>query len=149
MADTKIYSIESLEPEWFGLLTQAREAQAKAYAPYSRFLVGSAVEDEAGKVHSGCNVENASYSAAICAERTAVVKMVSSGVRRLKRVVVVASASEPCFPCGVCLQVLNEFGGPEVQVVAVDGEASRFRRLALCELLPHSFGPERLIGETR
>jgi cytidine deaminase len=137
--------IAELAPEWQPLVAAARAAMAKAYAPYSKFFVGSCLEDDNGRLWSGCNVENASYSAAICAERTAVVKMVSEGVTRLRRVVVITSSDEPCFPCGVCRQVLREFGST-AEVLAVNRQATAFRRSTLGELFPASFGPEQLDG---
>lgn len=139
----KATPISKLSAEWLPLVDKALEAQQHAYAPYSKFLVGSAIQDEHGVVHGGCNVENASYSGAICAERTAVVKMVSTGARRVTRVVVVTSSSEPCYPCGFCLQVLREFG-PDAEVVAIDRGATVFQKTTMKVLLPHSFGPEQL-----
>jgi cytidine deaminase len=138
--------IEALGAEWRDVIAEARAIQDRAYAPYSRFFVGSALRDERGRIHTGCNVENASYSAAICAERTAVVKMVSLGGRKIERVAVVTSSPEPCFPCGVCLQVLAEFADQSMEVVALDSQAQRFRSARLSELIPQIFGPERLLG---
>src|SRR4051812_47173789 len=119
--------ISQLEPGWAPLVRRARSARRKAYAPYSKFLVGCALEGEVGAMHSGCNVENASYSAAICAERTAIVKMVSKGSQKIRRIVIVTSSDDPIFPCGVCLQVIHEFG-PTAQVLAIDRGAQRFRK---------------------
>ena len=93
------------------LVKEALKAKGRAYAPYSNYLVGSALIDENGSIFSGCNVENASYPAGLCAERTAIVKMVSEGGRKIKLLVVAASSEEPVFPCGMCLQVIQEFGG--------------------------------------
>lgn len=139
----KAKPIAELEASWRPLVEAARAVQANAYAPYSKFLVGSCLEDEKGVLHTGCNVENANYSGGICAERTATVKMVSTGARKIKRVLVVTSADEPCFPCGFCLQVLREFGKDAV-VTAIDAKATVFRRATLPELFPESFGPEHL-----
>jgi cytidine deaminase len=124
------------------LVRTARDVRERAYAPYSGFLVGAAVLTDDGRVFAGVNVENASYGLAICAERTAVVRAVSEGARRLTAVGVVASNDEPTWPCGACRQVLNEFG-PDMVVISeglVGGRAER----TLPELLPHSFGPQDL-----
>jgi cytidine deaminase len=124
------------------LARAAREARERAYAPYSGFLVGAAVLSDDGRLFAGVNVENASYGVAICAERTAVVKAVADGARRLTAVAVVASNDEPSWPCGACRQVLNEFG-PDMVVVSEGLGGGREER-NLRELLPHSFGPDDL-----
>jgi cytidine deaminase len=119
------------------LIDAARNVQVKAYAPYSRFLVGAALEAEDGRIFTGCNVENASYGITNCAERVAVGTAVSAGVRKFRRIVVATNAEPPSAPCGACRQVLAEFG--DLMVESVSPKASRKWRLA--ELLPSSFGP--------
>ena len=123
-------------------MTAAREAAEKAYAPYSRFLVGAAILTRGGAVYAGCNVENASYGLSICAERNAATTMVSAGEedRRIKSVAVFSPNASPCFPCGACRQFLREFGCEEVVVE----DASGLRRYPFKEILPNSFGPEDL-----
>lgn len=124
------------------LMSAAREAAEKAYAPYSRFRVGAAILTEGGAVHAGCNVENASYGMSICAERNAATTMVSAGPDDLKirSVAIFSPNASPCFPCGACRQFLREFGCEEVVVE----DASGLRRYPFEEILPNSFGPEDL-----
>jgi cytidine deaminase len=123
------------------LVEAARAVQQQAYAPYSRFRVGCAVEAEDGRVFVGCNVENASYGLTICAERAAVCAAVAAGARRLRRAVVVTDADPPAAPCGACRQVLSEFGR-ELSVTGVGSDGSL--RWTMAELLPSAFGPEQL-----
>jgi cytidine deaminase len=123
------------------LVEAARAVQQRAYAPYSRFRVGCALEDEDGRVFLGCNVENASYGLTICAERAAVCAAVASGARRLRRAVVVTDADPPAAPCGACRQVLSEFGRDlSITGVGPGGEV----HWTVAELLPSAFGPEQL-----
>lgn len=123
------------------LVSAARAVQQQAYAPYSQFRVGAALEGEDGRVFVGCNVENASYGLTVCAERAAVCAAVAAGVRRLRRAVVVTDADPPAAPCGACRQVLSEFG-PELQVLAVGPRGTASWTMA--ELLPAPFGKDRL-----
>ena len=108
-----------------------------AYCPYSNFPVGAALECEDGTVYTGCNIENGAYSACICAERTAIVKAVSEGKRRFRRIAVVAKTKDYCVPCGECRQVLSEFA-PELEVICLDKDGNELA-LSLTDLLPHSF----------
>ena len=123
------------------LIDAARAVQMKAYAPYSRFFVGAAIEAEDGRVFTGCNVENASYGLTNCAERVAIGAAISAGARKFRRIVVATDANPPSPPCGACRQMLSEFG-KELLVESVSPKASRSWRLS--ELLPVSFGPEDL-----
>jgi cytidine deaminase len=124
------------------VMDAAREASRNAYAPYSNFHVGAAILTEGGALHAGCNVENASYGLAICAERNAAAAMALADPedREIRLVAVFSPDASPCFPCGACRQVLREFGCKEV--VVEDG--SGLRRYPFEEILPHSFGPEDL-----
>lgn len=115
----------------------------RSYSPYSHFPVGAALECSDGTVFTGCNIENASYTPTICAERTAVSKAVSEGHRDFVRIVIAGRSKDFCVPCGVCRQVLREFA-PELEIICLNG-AGEERVFTLPELLPHSFGPEYLL----
>ena len=114
----------------------------RAYAPYSHFPVGAALECEDGTVFTGCNVENAVYPAGICAERNAIFHAVSEGRVRFTRIVIAGKGADFCMPCGVCRQVMAEFS-PDMEVVSLNGQGEEMRS-TLRELLPHSFGPHSL-----
>lgn len=120
----------------------AQQAMLQAYAPYSKFRVGAALLTESGAIVSGCNVENASYPAGICAERAALGAAVAAGHRRFTAVMIVSEASEPTPPCGICRQALVEFA-PSLAVVSrtVGGSEARW---TLDELLPRPFTPSSL-----
>jgi cytidine deaminase len=123
------------------LISAARAAQSHAYAPYSKFRVGAALESSEGDVYLGCNVENASFGLTICAERAAVFAAVTAGVTRFRRAVVVTDVDPPAAPCGACRQVLAEFGLD----LPIDGVGPRTSvRWRLADLLPVAFGPEQL-----
>lgn len=118
----------------------AREAAVNAYAPYSRFRVGAAVQGSDGLVYTGANVENASYPSTNCAEATAIAHAVSQGVRKIDHVAVAcidAATTEQAYPCGRCRQIMAEFEVDEVHVSA--GAGSMIQSHRLDELLPHKF----------
>ena len=123
---------------------RARDAQGRAYAPYSRFQVGAAVQ-MSGQVFEGVNVENASYGLGVCAERTAVFAAVIAGAHELEAVTVCTSASPPSSPCGACRQVLHEFARDpaRVTVTAINPQGER-RSWTLAELLPDGFSGREL-----
>jgi len=130
-------------PELDALLAAARAVRARAHAPYSRYPVGAALLDEAGRVHAGCNVENAAYPQGLCAEAGALAQLVAAGGKRVKAVVVVGDGPQLTTPCGGCRQKLREFAADDVPVIVADLQQVR-GRFTLGELLPHSFGPEHL-----
>jgi cytidine deaminase len=123
------------------LIERARAAMANAYAPYSKFHVGAAIEAEDGQVYLGCNVENASYGLTICAERMAVGAAAVAGARKFRRVVVATAVEPPVSPCGACRQLLLEFGG-EMEVIGVGPQTQR--RWTLRDLLPDAFSRESM-----
>lgn len=133
---------------WEELILAALKARETAYAPYSHYQVGAALLSEDGTIIAGCNVENASYGATCCAERTAVFKAVSEGKQKFRAIAISGglAGEEPkeyAFPCGICRQVLSEFGGPELTVI-VAKSISDYREYSLSELLPNSFGGESI-----
>lgn len=132
------------------LVKAAIEASKNSYSPYSNFRVGAAILCEDGTVFTGANVENASYGAGICAERSAAVKAVSEGNKNFKAVAIFGSPKgaigdelQYAFPCGICRQFLNEFSD-ENMVVLVGKTEDDYKKFLLKELLPESFGPKDL-----
>lgn len=124
------------------LVAAARGARRGAYAPYSRFRVGAAVR-ASGRVFTGANVENASYGATVCAERAAVTAAVNAGARALEAIAVASATSPPTPPCGICLQTLAEFAGPDLPVTLA-GARGVVVETTLGELLPRGFTKEFL-----
>jgi len=120
------------------LLRAARAVRRRAHAPYSRFQVGAAVRDERGRIHVGCNVENASYGLTVCAERHAVAAAVAAGARKIRAVAVVTPSRPPGTPCGACRQVLSELGDAGTRVLLA-GPAGKAEETTLGALLPRSF----------
>lgn len=121
----------------------ALAAQARAHAPYSRFLVGAAMLDEQGRIHAGCNVENAAYPQGTCAEAGALAAMVLAGGRRVVAALVLGDGAGLVTPCGGCRQKLREFAAPDTPVFVADGKEIR-ASFTLEQLLPQSFGPDHL-----
>ncbi len=131
------------------LIAEAKKARARAYAPYSGFLVGAALLTKSGKVYHGCNIENAGYTATNCAERTAFFQAVYEGEREFEKIAVVGAkqgmdADELCAPCGVCRQVMMEFCDPETFTIVLANGKDRELEITLKELVPYGFGPANL-----
>ncbi|WP_088035764.1 cytidine deaminase [Evansella clarkii] len=127
------------------LIQEAKKAREKAYVPYSKFKVGAALQSEDGTVYHGCNIENAAYSMCNCAERTAIFKAVSEGVRKFTAMAVIADTEGPVSPCGACRQVMSELLQKDTKVFLsnLNGEVSEW---SLEEILPGAFSPEDLEG---
>ena len=119
------------------LATAALAARENAHAPYSKFRVGAALEDAGGRVHTGCNVENATYGLTLCAERVAVFKAISEGAREFRRIAIAADTDTLTPPCGACRQILWEFCG-DVEIVLLNPHG-KSETLRLKELFPRAF----------
>lgn len=126
------------------LVKNALCARNQAYAPYSRYKVGAALLTSDGRIYQGCNVENASYGATNCAERTAFFKAISEGTRQFSAIAIAGGPedkpiTEYAYPCGICRQVMQEFCDPKFQIIVVKSE-NEYKIMTLDELLPHGFG---------
>jgi cytidine deaminase len=119
------------------LLKKAFEAKEYAYAPYSNFRVGAAVLTKSGKIFTGCNIECASYGGTNCAERTALFKAISEGERQFKAIAIISDKDDNTFPCGICRQVILEFGR-DIQIIT-GTLGGKIKKISIEELLPHSF----------
>lgn len=130
------------------LIQEALDVRKMAYAPYSHYTVGAAVLTEEGTVYKGVNIENASYGASCCAERTAIFKAVSEGEGRISAIAIAggmenAEPTDHAYPCGICRQVMREFAGEELKVIVVKS-VTDYREYRLGDLLPHGFGGEQI-----
>jgi len=126
------------------LVKLAIEAREKAYVPYSKFKVGAAIEMEDGSVFTGCNIENASYGATNCAERTAIFKAVSEGHTIMKKIAIVGDMSTYTAPCGICRQVIAEFAAKDIEIVLIKNQ-DKYLVKTLEEILPGAFTKEDLL----
>jgi cytidine deaminase len=124
------------------LIEAAKAAQKNAYCPYSRYPVGAAVLTDSGRIYTGCNVENASFGLAICAERVAIFKAVSHGEKKVKALCVAAKSAKPC---GACRQVITEFAPKDAEIIIVDWQPlekkEKITRTTAGRLLPYAFNP--------
>ena len=125
------------------LLAAATAAMARAHAPYSQFQVGAAVLDAQGRIHAGCNVENAAYPQGVCAEAGALSAMVLAGGSQVRAVLVVGKGDDLVTPCGGCRQKIREFAAPDTPILIASPQQVR-AQFTLDQLLPHSFGPGHL-----
>ena len=131
------------------LIRTALEYRKKSYSPYSNYKVGAAVLASSGKLYGGCNIENASYPAGICAERTAIFKAISEGESSIEAVAICGGSGEEAndmaYPCGICRQVMREFSQPKDMLVIIAKTTDEYEEYTLEQLLPNSFGPDNLI----
>ena len=127
------------------LLRLAKEARDHSYSPYSHYSVGAALLTKDGRIYQGCNIENASFTPTICAERTAFFKAVFDGVREFAAIAVIGSGELPAYPCGVCRQVMAEFCGADFVIVTSNRDGSEVVTETLDRMLPHRFGPKDLL----
>ena len=136
------------------LILKCFEMKDKAYCPYSKYHVGAGLLAKSGKIYGGMNIENSSYPACNCAERTAIFKAVSEGDKEFVAIAICGGLegveskgdeTDYAFPCGICRQVLREFNNPKEFKVYVCATKEKYQAYTLEELLPHSFGPEHLI----
>lgn len=142
------------EEEIEELKIRVLKAKEFAYCPYSKFHVGCTILTKNGKYFNGCNVENASYPAGICAERTAITKAISEGEKEFKVIAVITDSIKCSSPCGICRQVIREFAGSNIHngkslqlpIIMFNNDASEKIIKTIDELLPNSFGPEDLFN---
>ena len=118
------------------LIEKAKEAREKAYVKYSNFKVGAALLGKSGKIYTGCNIENASYGATICAERVAFTKAISEGEKEFEVIAIVSSNEDVTYPCGICRQFMSEFG-LDLKLIFTDGK--KIAEYKLSDLLPYAF----------
>ena len=126
------------------LIEAAKAARLRAHAPYSNFFVGAAMRDENGRVHAGCNIENAAYPQGWCAEPSAISALIMAGGTAITEVVVMGNGDALCTPCGGCRQKIREFAAGSVTIHCCTEDGKLIRTFTLDELLPSSFGPENL-----
>lgn len=127
------------------LIEAAQQARKKAHAPYSKFYVGAAMRDEQGRIHAGCNIENAAYPQGWCAECSAISHLIGAGGKRIAEVAVLGNGEDLCTPCGGCRQKIREFAKSDVKIHCCTEKGELLRTFTLEELLPASFGPENLV----
>lgn len=130
------------------LFDHAREAATKAYSPYSQFSVGAAIRTPSGNIHSGANVENASYPLGSCAEASAISAMIALGEREIADIAIIALQKNPCYPCGGCRQRISEFATQATRIHVMD-ESGSILSHSIDDLLPHAFGPHAINKDHR
>jgi cytidine deaminase len=119
------------------LINMAKDAMNNAYTKYSNFKVGAALLGKSGKVYTGCNIENASFGATICAERTAIVKAISEGEREFQKIAIVSDCHEYTYPCGICRQVMAEFMYDGI--IVLENSANEIVEIHVADMLPYRF----------
>lgn len=127
------------------LLRLATQARDRSYAPYSHYSVGAALLTKDGRIYQGCNIENASFTPTICAERTAFFKAIYDGERAFSAIAVIGSGELPAYPCGVCRQVMSEFCDDDFVIITSNRDGTEVVTETLDTMLPHRFGPKDLL----
>lgn len=127
------------------LLRLATEARDRSYSPYSNYSVGAALLTKDGRIYQGCNIENASFTPTICAERTAFFKAIYDGERAFSAIAVIGSGESPAYPCGVCRQVMAEFCDGDFVIITSNRDGTEVVTETLDTMLPHRFGPKDLL----
>ena len=127
------------------LLELAAQAREHSYSPYSNYSVGAALLTSDGSVYQGCNIENASFTPTICAERTAFFKAIYDGVREFSAIAIIGSGKSPAYPCGVCRQVMSEFCDGDFLIITANCDQSEIVTETLDQMMPHRFGPKDLL----
>ena len=128
--------------DYKGLIQAARKAKTHSHSPYSKFRVGAAVMTKSGKIYTGCNIENSSYSLTVCAERTALFKAVSEGEKKFLAMVISTDVNDFISPCGACRQVISDLAG-DIIVILTNG-VGKTKIMKMKDLLPHPFTPKNL-----
>ena len=132
-----------MKEEFEKLIKEAEKARKRAYTPYSKFQVGAAVLSADGKIFTGCNIENASFGLAICAERVAIFKAISEGSIKFEAIAVIGDTDNPCSPCGACRKVISEFGEDILLIMANLKGDVKIKKIK--ELIPEAFGKNDLL----
>ncbi len=132
-----------MKKEYKKLIEEAEKARKRAYTPYSKFKVGAAVLSVNGEIFTGCNIENASFGLAVCAERVAIFKAISEGTTKFEAIAVIGDTDKPCSPCGACRQVISEFGEDIPLIMANLKGDVKIKKIK--ELLPEAFGKKDLL----
>ncbi|MCX7772115.1 MAG: cytidine deaminase [Clostridia bacterium] len=138
MADLPQKEPKEMDAQAQELVSLAVKAKESAYAPYSGFHVGAALLADNGKIYTGCNIENASFGATICAERTAIVKAVSDGARQILAIAISSDSKAATMPCGICRQTMSEFCASDMPMYLSNREG-QFETYSFDQILPHSF----------
>lgn len=125
------------------LIKEAILVREKAYTPYSNFKVGACVLTDSNNLYTGCNIENASLTPTVCAERVAIFKAISNGEKKIKKIAIVGKFDSYTYPCGVCRQVIREFCDENFEFIIIKNE-KEYKILNIKDILPYSFGPEDL-----
>ena len=135
--DNKMDKISELNDEDVKLVKMAKDAMKYSYSPYSGFKVGAALIADNGQIYTGCNIENASYGATNCAERTAIFKAVSEGVLKISKIAIASSSGKETPPCGICRQVMSEFFNKDTKILLEEGDNIKIYRFG--DIMPDSF----------